>query len=202
MPFGIDPSALNGASLRLAVIGNNITNSGVTGFKGSDFSDVLAGASYGQSGNRIAGSRQLFTQGTINTSNNPLDMAINGNGFYVLKRSDGTVGYTRDGSFNLDKNGYVVNPTGDQLEGYKVDASNNIAVGDVAPIQVDTKNSPPQPTSSVGINLVLNSVISSTQPAIPVSTALILIMHQPIPVQRLVRFMIQKERHMTFKPTT
>ena len=57
MAFQIDPSVLNAASLRLAVIGNNISNSGVTGFKGSDFSDVLAGASPigGANGVRIAG---------------------------------------------------------------------------------------------------------------------------------------------------
>ena len=131
MAFKIDPSVLNSASLRLAVIGNNISNSGVTGFKGSDFSDVLANSSPngGSNGVRLAGSRQLFTQGTVQSSNNTLDMAINGKGFYRLFRpSDGSYGYTRDGSFNLDKNGYVTNPTGDVLTGYGVDASNKVSV--------------------------------------------------------------------------
>lgn len=173
MAFGIDPSALNGASLRLAVIGNNITNSGVNGFKGSDFSATLASSGQG-GGNSIAGSRQLFTQGTINSSNNPLDMAINGNGFYILKRYDQSTAYTRDGSFNLDKDGYIVNPTGDRLLGYGTDNSGEINVGkNINTIKVDTSNSAPLPTSNVGIHLVLNSnttTTSGTQSTIPVST--------------------------------
>jgi flagellar hook protein FlgE len=160
MAFKIDPSVLNSASLRLAVIGNNISNSGVTGFKGSDFSDVLASSSGSTSANgvRVAGSRQLFTQGTVQSSGNSLDMAINGKGFYRLFRpSDGSYGYTRDGSFNLDKNGKITNPTGDILTGYGVDASNKVSVGTLKELQIDTRNSAPKSTEFAKMNLLLDS---------------------------------------------
>ena len=174
MAFKIDPSVLNSASLRLAVIGNNISNSGVTGFKGSDFSDVLANSSPngGSNGVRLAGSRQLFTQGTVQSSNNTLDMAINGKGFYRLFRpSDGSYGYTRDGSFNLDKNGYVTNPTGDVLTGYGVDASNKVSVGTLKQLQIDTRNSAPKATENATMNLLLDSRFSSIAPATPFDPA-------------------------------
>jgi flagellar hook protein FlgE len=160
MAFKIDPSVLNSASLRLAVIGNNISNSGVTGFKGSDFSDVLANSSPagGSNGVRLAGSRQLFTQGTIQSSGNSLDMAVNGEGFYRLFRpSDNSYGYTRDGSFNLDKNGYITNPSGDILTGYGVDASSKVSVGTLKQLKVDTDNSAPKATENATMNLLLDS---------------------------------------------
>lgn len=165
MAFKIDPSVLNAASLRLAVIGNNISNSGVTGFKGSDFSDVLASSAGSTSANgvRVSGSRQLFTQGTVQSSGNGLDMAINGKGFYRLFRpSDGSFGYTRDGSFNLDKSGNITNPTGDILTGYGVDASNKVSVGNLLQLQIDTRNSAPKATQDAKINLLLDSRLSST----------------------------------------
>jgi flagellar hook protein FlgE len=159
MAFKIDPSVLNSASLRLAVVGNNISNSGVTGFKGSDFSDVLASSSAGGgNGVRIAGSRQLFTQGTLQTSQNSLDMAINGRGFYqIFRPSDTSIAYTRDGSFNLDKDGYIVNPSGDNLQGYGVDAAGEVAVGAVGNLSVSTANSKPSPTSKAQMQLLLDS---------------------------------------------
>lgn len=165
MAFKIDPSVLNSASLRLAVIGNNISNSGVTGFKGSDFSDVLASSAGSTSANgvRVSGSRQLFTQGTVQSSGNGLDMAINGKGFYRLFRpSDGSFGYTRDGSFNLDKSGNITNPTGDILTGYGVDASNKVSVGNLLQLQIDTRNSAPKATQDAKINLLLDSRLSVT----------------------------------------
>ena len=167
MAFKIDPSVLNSASLRLAVIGNNISNSGVTGFKGSDFSDVLASSSGSTSANgvRVAGSRQLFTQGTVQSSGNGLDMAINGKGFYRLFRpSDGSYGYTRDGSFNLDKDGKITNPTGDILTGYGVDASNNVSVGTLKELQIDTRNSAPKATEFAKMNLLLDSRLDIVPP--------------------------------------
>ena len=159
MAFKIDPSVLNSASLRLAVVGNNISNSGVTGFKGSDFSDVLASTSTGGgNGVRIAGSRQLFSQGTLQTSQNGLDMAINGRGFYqIFRPSDNSIAYTRDGSFNLDKDGYIVNPSGDNLTGYGIDKSGEVEVGAVKNLQVSTANSQPSPTSQARMQLLLDS---------------------------------------------
>ena len=164
MAFQIDPSVLNAASLRLAVIGNNISNSGVTGFKGSDFSDVLATSNPigGANGVRISGARQLFTQGSIQSSNNSMDMAINGQGFYRLYRpSDASFAYTRDGSFNLDKNGYVTTPAGDILTGYGIDASDKVSVGTLKELQIDTRNSAPKATQSAVMNLLLDSRLTA-----------------------------------------
>jgi flagellar hook protein FlgE len=163
MAFQIDPSILNAASLRLSVIGNNISNSGVTGYQGSDFSDVLASsATGGGNGVRIQGSRQLFTQGTIQTSVNSLDMAINGQGFYKLYRpNDGSFAFTRDGSFNLDKDGNVTNPSGDILQGYGVDASGNVSVGKVMDLRVSTANAPPKATSTAKMSLLLDSRLTT-----------------------------------------
>jgi flagellar hook protein FlgE len=160
MGFSIDPSILNAASLRLSVIGNNISNSGVTGFQGSSFSDILASTNSTSQSNgiHIQGSRQLFTQGTIQTSQNSLDMAINGQGFFRLYRSsDNSFGFTRDGAFTLDKNGFVTNPTGDQLTGYGLDPSGKVSVGKLIPLQVDTNNAPPSATNIAKTNLILDS---------------------------------------------
>jgi len=85
-------------------------------------------------------------------------MAINGKGFYRLFRpSDGSYGYTRDGSFNLDKNGYITNPTGDILTGYGVDASSKVSVGTLKQLLVDTRNSAPKATEIATMNLLLDS---------------------------------------------
>lgn len=157
MAFSIDPSQLTTASNRLAVIGNNITNSSVTGFQGQDFSAILSNAALSGSGTSTAGGRQLFSQGAIQKSSNLLDLAINGNGFFRLSRNDGKIGYTRDGTFQLDKNGFIVNPAGDSLTGYSVDSSGNIPSGAVSAIQISTKDSQPVATSSVVSNLVLDA---------------------------------------------
>jgi flagellar hook protein FlgE len=170
MSFSIDPSILNAAALRLSVVGNNISNSGVTGYQGAGFSDILANTSSSTSSNglRIQGARQLFSQGTVQSSTNSLDMAINGQGFYRLYRpSDSSYAYTRDGSFNLDKNGYITNPTGDLLQGYGVDKSGNVSVGLPQNIKVDTSNSPPMQTTTAKMNVMLDSRL----PAISSSTA-------------------------------
>ena len=161
MTFSINPSALDAAANRLSVIGNNITNSGVNGYQASDFSDVLSsqGAS---SGAKVSGTRQLFTQGQIQTSSNTMDMAISGKGFYRVERSDGSFGYTRSGSYSLDKNGYMVDPAGDFLTGYLPDAAGTgISVGLLQNLKVDTRNSVPKVTTAATQNVLLDSRQSS-----------------------------------------
>ena len=106
MTFQIDTSAIHSASMRLEVIGNNISNSNTAGFKGSDFSDILATSMSGAIGARKAGTRQSFTQGNITASSNPLDMAISGSGFFRVL-SNGLASYTRNGQFSLDKDGNI-----------------------------------------------------------------------------------------------
>ena len=108
----------------LDVIGNNVANSSTVGFKSSQaqFADVYAaslqwlGASQIGIGTKLAAVVQQFTQGNINATNNPLDVAINGQGFFVLS-NNGAQTYTRNGQFQLNKDGYIVNNTGLRVQG-------------------------------------------------------------------------------------
>ena len=126
MSFQQGLSGLNGAAKSLDVIGNNIANSSTVGFKGSttEFADVYARSLNGAGGATagigvsVAGIAQQFTQGNIETTNNPLDIAINGAGFFRTETSAGVTQYTRNGQFSLDKNGYLVTPQGANLTGY------------------------------------------------------------------------------------
>src|SRR4030042_764231 len=119
MSFTQGLSGLNAASSDLEVIGNNVANANTVGFKGSQaqFADVFA-ASLGGAGTsqigigaRLAAVAQQFTQGNISVTNNPLDMAVNGPGFFVMNGVNG-ISYSRNGQFQLDKDGYIVSRTG------------------------------------------------------------------------------------------
>jgi flagellar hook protein FlgE len=115
------------------VIGNNIANANTTGMKSSraEFGDLIA-ATLGGSGSYGAGIgvavnavSQQFSQGNITVTGNTLDVAINGSGFFQLTQPDGSLAYTRDGSFKLDKDGYIKNTTGANLMGYPTDKVGN-----------------------------------------------------------------------------
>ena len=122
-------SGLNAASKNLDIIGHNIANSGTTGFKSSraEFSEAVAsalGSSSGEShgiGVTTAAVTQMFKQGNISPTGNNLDVAINGNGFFVVKQLDGTDAYTRSGNFRVDDGGYLRTINGDSVLGYPVD---------------------------------------------------------------------------------
>ena len=112
MAFDTAVSGINAATADLGVIGNNIANSSTTGFKTSraEFADVYATSLLGAGGNAIgkgvslAGVTQEFTQGNISFTNNALDLAINGNGFFLLS-DDGASLYTRAGNLQVDREG-------------------------------------------------------------------------------------------------
>ena len=164
MAFQTGLSGLNAASQSLDVIGNNISNSGTVGFKQSRvlFSDVFAnslngsGASAVGIGTKAALIEQEFTQGSITTSSNPLDMAVNGKGFFRMS-DNGAISYTRDGEFHLDNAGYIVNSANLKVTGYGVDASGNIVPTAPGPMQLSSAQLPPTPTSSFKTSLNLNS---------------------------------------------
>ncbi len=169
MTFQIDTSAIHSASMRLEVIGNNISNSNTAGFKGSDFSDILATSMSGAIGARKAGTRQSFTQGNITASSNPLDMAISGSGFFRVL-SNGLASYTRNGQFSLDKDGNIVNSTGDQLTGYGVDSKGAILTG--APVNLSIKADPYKPVASAKATLsVTLNAAAKIIPATPTFNA-------------------------------
>ena len=126
MSFQQGLSGLNGAAKSLDVIGNNIANASTVGFKGSQaqFADVYANSLNGAGGNqagigtKVSQIAQQFTQGNVESSNNPLDIAINGGGFFRTTVA-GATQYSRNGQFSLDKDGFMVNAQGAKLTGYR-----------------------------------------------------------------------------------
>lgn len=138
MGFQQGLSGLNAASRSLDVTGNNVANASTVGFKQSraEFADIYANSLNGSGatpvglGAKVAAVTQQFTQGGITVTNLPLDLAINGGGFFRMSGGNGgetgTITYTRNGQFQLDKNGYVVNAQGYNLQGYLADSTGNI----------------------------------------------------------------------------
>lgn len=155
MSFQQGLSGLNAASKSLEVIGNNVSNANTVGFKQSQaiFADVFAnsltgsGASQIGIGTKIASVRQEFTQGNITNSNNPLDIAINGGGFFRLS-DNGAVVYSRNGQFQLDKEGFIVNSQGQNLTGYTV-VNGVLSTGSPNDLQINTADLPPSETTLV-----------------------------------------------------
>jgi len=164
MSFQQGLSGLNGAAKSLDVIGNNISNASTVGFKGSttQFADVYARSLNGAGGTQagigvsVAAIAQQFTQGNIETSNNPLDIAINGAGFFRTE-AGGVTQYTRNGQFSLDKSGYLVNAQGANLTGYSTGPSGQILAGSPAPLKIDTSNLKPVATTKVDTSINLDS---------------------------------------------
>lgn len=165
MGFQQGLSGLNSSSKALDTIGNNISNSSTAGFKAAttQFADVYASSLSGGSGNQIgigsslARVSQQFTQGNVTNTSNPLDMAINGSGFYRMS-GNGAISYSRAGQFQLDKDGYVVSSGGLQLTGYSADPiTGTISPGSLVPLQVVNSNISPQVTSASQIQLNMDS---------------------------------------------
>ena len=164
MGFQQGLSGLDGATSQLDAIGNNIANANTVGFKAStaEFSDVYAaslngsGASQTGIGTKLSTIAQQFSQGNITASNSPLDMAINGQGFFRMSQN-GTISYSRDGQFQLDKNGYLVNAQGLQLTGYQASNSGAIVAATPVPLMIPTANLSPSATSTATVGLNLNS---------------------------------------------
>jgi flagellar hook protein FlgE len=164
MSFQQGLSGLNSAAKSLDVIGNNIANSSTVGFKGSttEFADVYArslngaGATQAGIGVSVASIAQQFTQGNIETTANPLDIAINGGGFFRTEIG-GAVQYTRNGQFSLDKNGYVVTPQGANVTGYGVAANGQILASTPTPLKISTTDMKPVATTKVDTSINLDS---------------------------------------------
>ncbi len=171
MGFQQGLSGLFGASRNLDVIGNNIANATTVGFKASvtQFADVYATSLTGTGGlqvgigTQVADVAQQFTQGNTSITNNPLDVAINGEGFFRMNNG-GFITYTRNGQFQLDKDGYVVNNAAMRLTGYNVDANGNIVQAAPDDIQVSFADIPPRATTTA--SLVLNLDAGKSPPAV------------------------------------
>jgi len=168
MPFTIALSGLNAASADLGVTANNIANVNTNGFKLSraEFAEVFAvgtqsvSSSASGSGVRLSSIAQQFTQGNIDFTDNALDLAIGGEGFFVLS-DNGARTYTRAGAFGVDNNGYVVNAQGARLQAYPYAGSGLFNTGTPQDLQLTTGANPPSPTTraSFGINLPANAPV-------------------------------------------
>ncbi|WP_116474238.1 flagellar hook protein FlgE [Zobellella maritima] len=121
MGFSQALSGLSAAATNLDVIGNNIANSQTVGFKGASvqFSDVYAGAQFGL-GTKVSAVLQDFSDGTLETTNRNMDLAISGNGFFRFEQNEQVV-YSRNGQLTVSNDGYLVNAQGGQLTGYPAD---------------------------------------------------------------------------------
>lgn len=157
MSFQSGLSGLNAASRNLAVIGNNVANTSTVGFKGAraQFSDVFAASLLGGGGNAVGvGTNvmdvsQQFTQGNITVTNNPLDVALTGEGFFVMQNRNGGREYSRNGQFQLDRDGFLVNSMSQPVMGFLRDRDTGVLVQQLAPIQLNTVALPAKPTGGV-----------------------------------------------------
>lgn len=141
MSFNISLSGLNAASSDLSVTSNNIANVATTGFKGSraEFADIFASSSTGSSQNAtgdgvlLSNVSQQFNQGNLEFTENTLDLAITGEGFYVMSEpGTSNLIYTRAGAFNVDQNGNIANSAGQGLQVFPVDAAGNVTTSSLA----------------------------------------------------------------------
>ncbi|WP_255210561.1 flagellar hook-basal body complex protein [Methylogaea oryzae] len=196
MTFTTGLSGLSAAQNMLSVTSNNLANAQTAGFKQSrsEFQDVYSTTVAGVAkttpgaGGKVGNVAQQFTQGNLNFTENSLDLAVSGEGFFVLGlnvNSPNARSFTRDGQFHVDDNGYVVNNTGNVLMAYKPNDTTNAAAGFstglMNPLRITTGQSQPKATSSattalnLNSSLVANGVAGSTAPvwnaASPTTTA-------------------------------
>ncbi len=163
MSFNIGLSGIRAASTDLEVTGNNVANASTTGFKESraEFSDVYTSTLLGTgskpvgSGVMVENVRQEFSQGNISGTENALDMAIDGNGFFILE-DRGSISYTRAGLFGLDKDGYVVANNNARVQGFDANAD-GVVSGVLGDIQIQVGNQAPALTSRVSAILNLDA---------------------------------------------
>jgi len=176
MAFQQGLSGLNSAAKNLDVISNNVANAATVGFKGSRamFADVFASSLNGSGssqigiGSKVAAVSQEFGQGNVTSTNNPLDVAINGNGFFRVSK-DGTISFTRNGQFHLDADGYLVNTESQRVTGYGVDSSANIIA--TAPIDVRLSTADIAPLATTTFRFGANLDAGATPPSSAVFNA-------------------------------
>ena len=163
MTFNAALTGLRAANTDLEVSGNNIANASTVGFKESrvEFADVYASTNIGGGSNavgngvRVANVAQQFSQGSIGFTNNSLDLAINGGGFFILD-AQGTQIYTRSGQFGVNTTGQIVSADGAQLQGFPANETGVIS-GVLDNLEIDTSNISPRQTSEINIGLNLDA---------------------------------------------
>lgn len=162
MSFDIALSGVEAANTDLDVISNNIANVDTTGFKGSttEFANVFAQTQQGVAqtavgnGVQVSEVAQQFSQGDITTTSNDLDLALSGNGFFITS-DGGSLTYTRDGAFQVNEDGYLVDSSGDLVQGYAPLSTGGFNTGQLSSIQLTTAESTPEATTTADIDLTL-----------------------------------------------
>jgi flagellar hook protein FlgE len=160
----------------ISVVGDNIANASTVGYKRNraSFSDLLGGELGAQrlgGGVRLGGTQTMYDQGAITQTGNNMDLAISGGGMFVVKGNHGGhTGqyYTRDGRFQMDNKGFMVDQHGMRLQGYTIapDGTRGTSIGDLA---LGSKMSPPVATTKSGMSLNLNS--NDVTPTLPFDPA-------------------------------
>ncbi|AIU66178.1 flagellar hook protein FlgE [Vibrio coralliilyticus] len=166
MSFNIALSGLDATNTELNTISHNIANASTYGFKGArtEFAAVYNGMQPG--GVEVASISQNFDKnGSVSGTGRAMDLAINGNGFFVTKDSAGQLLYTRSGVFGTDKDNYVIGNTGAKLQGYSVDGNNNLLTGATGDIKISTSSLAAKATDKMEFiaNLdATNSIVDQT----------------------------------------
>lgn len=164
MSFQIAISGLNAARTDLTVTSENIANSSTIGFKSgrAEFADFVTSADNSRatksgSGVQVRTVAQSFQQGTLTSTGNPLDLAVGGNGFFRLRDSEqGAAVYARAGQFSLDKDGLIVNSSGQTLTGF-APGSEGAITGKIIDMRIKTGEIPPKATSTISIAANINA---------------------------------------------
>ena len=174
MSFNIALTGLNAANEDLSVTSNNLANAATVGFKGArtEFADLFSSTQQGVTaignGVTVAEVAQQFSQGNIETTGNTLDLAVSGNGFFIVSKN-GAINYTRDGEFQLNSTGQIVNAEGEALQAYPPLANGGFNTGGLANISLTTNQSSPQATTmaQVTANLPANATAPPNAPFSP-----------------------------------
>jgi len=173
MSFNVALSGLTAASADLNVTSNNIANANTVGFKSAraEFGDVFASAAAGLAktaagnGTRLADIRQQFKQGNINYTENTLDLALSGEGFFTVRDGNG-LAYTRAGAFGANDSGFVVNNAGQRLQVFPPLTATTFDTTNLSDLRLSSADSPPRASSLLEVvaNLPANATAPATTP--------------------------------------
>lgn len=179
MSFYTSLSGLQGAQTELSAISHNLANVGTNGFKRSrvEFGDVIASTATKSptqmigSGSYVKGVRQQFAQGGLQQSGSALDLAVSGEGFFVVKPNPNTseVAFTRNGAFSVSADRFVVDAQGASVQVYPVDGSGTVVstgLNSTVSLRLPQTNGTPRQTTEarVSVNLSANSPVPSADP--------------------------------------
>ena len=173
MSFNVALSGLAAATADLNVTSNNIANANTAGFKSAraEFGDVFAATSYGVArtatgnGTRLQEIRQQFKQGNINYTENTLDLAVSGEGFFTVRDGSG-LAYTRAGAFGANRDGYVSNNAGQRLQVFPALAGGGFDTANLSDLRLSSADSAPRASGLLEVvaNLPANAAAPATTP--------------------------------------